>query len=464
MNGWALLDATEAPPANDIRAAGAGPSVPIRLSIKHQMEKTFQKITKAFSTTVNKGPLKEFEWRNHLDHEGRVVRTEELWARIFQGGIDPSLRREVWKHLLNVFPPDLTEDERERHLMMKVNVYWHLTMAWKAQDPNEIETITHMVMKDVLRTDRTYPYFAVPDEHPHMDSLFNVLTTYALANPDVSYAQGMSDLAAPLLVVFEDEAVTYTCFTGLMNRMKSSFLLDGKAMSKKFEHLAFLVQRTDPEFYKFLVMIGADDMFFCYRWLLLDLKREFPFDDALHLFEVTWSSLVPSASTQLPLSGTTFNSVNKTSRGSYNNLCSLNGSLTNLMSDAADCDSDDDEEEILLNCSTSETKLIQPPEPGDLADGNPFSLFMCLAILLLHKEHCIQQQMDYNALAMYFDKMVRKHDLNKTLAKARSLYGDYLSFFNVEMGDDIAAKEDTTATCFNDLVIEAPPQRHFVEC
>ena len=34
-------------------------------------------------------------------------------------------------------------------------------------------------------------------------------------------------------------------------------------------------------------------MFFCYRWLLLELKREFPFDDALLMLEVMWSSLPP---------------------------------------------------------------------------------------------------------------------------------------------------------------------------
>ena len=428
------------------------------------MEKTFHKISKAFSASVINGPLKELEWRCHLDHDGRVMRTEELWARIFQGGIDASLRREIWKHLLNVFPPDLTEDERERHMMMKAKVYWHLKRAWKAREPSEIETISHMVMKDVLRTDRTYPYFAVPDEHAHIDSLFSVLTTYALANPDVSYAQGMSDLAAPLLVVFEDEAITYTCFTSLMNRMKSHFLLDGKAMTKKFEHLAFLVQKMDPEFYKFLVMIGADDMFFCYRWLLLDLKREFPFDDALQLFEVTWSSLTSSSDSPQPQVGT-FNSVNKNFRGNSSIAPPSNGySPVDLLGNCDECDSDIEEDDIMLNSSTSETKLIQLPGPCHLGDGNPFSLFMSLAILFLHKDHCMQQQMDYNALAMYFDKMIRKHDLNKTLTKARALYAEYLSMFGTEVGDDVATKEEQTVTWLDDPVIETPQQCHFVEC
>lgn len=35
-------------------------------------------------------------------------------------------------------------------------------------------------------------------------------------------------------------------------------------------------------------------MLFCYRWLLLEMKREFAFDEALRMLEVTWSSLPKS--------------------------------------------------------------------------------------------------------------------------------------------------------------------------
>lgn len=37
--------------------------------------------------------------------------------------------------------------------------------------------------------------------------------------------------------------------------------------------------------------LQASDLLFCYRWLLLELKREFAFDDALRMLEVLWASL-----------------------------------------------------------------------------------------------------------------------------------------------------------------------------
>lgn len=40
---------------------------------------------------------------------------------------------------------------------------------------------------------------------------------------DIGYIQGMCDLLAPLLVVLEDEALTYVCFSQLMLTMLNNF-------------------------------------------------------------------------------------------------------------------------------------------------------------------------------------------------------------------------------------------------
>lgn len=103
----------------------------------------------------------------------------------------------------------------------------------------------------------------------------------------------MSDIASPILAVMDNEAHAFICFCGIMKRLEGNFHPDGQLMSIKFQHLKLLLQYSDPEFYTYLVSKGADDLFFCYRWLLLELKREFAFDDALRMLEVTWSSLPP---------------------------------------------------------------------------------------------------------------------------------------------------------------------------
>lgn len=101
----------------------------------------------------------------------------------------------------------------------------------------------------------------------------------------------MSDLASPLLVTMGDESHAYICFCALMSRVKPNFMLDGITMTLKFQHLTEGLIYYDPDFYAYLKLHQAEDLLFCYRWLLLEMKREFAFDDALHMLEVLWSSL-----------------------------------------------------------------------------------------------------------------------------------------------------------------------------
>ncbi len=49
----------------------------------------------------------------------------------------------------------------------------------------------------------------------------------------------------------------------------------------------------DPEFFAYLKLRHADDLLYCYRWLLLEMKREFNFNDACVALEVLWASLPP---------------------------------------------------------------------------------------------------------------------------------------------------------------------------
>lgn len=185
--------------------------------------------------------------------------------------------------------------------------YYKLRETWRSavQKGNlagELAYVTSMVRKDVLRTDRLHPFYAGNDDNLNIAALFNILTTYALNHPAVSYCQGMSDIASPILFIMKDEAQAYICFCAVMRRLSVNFMLDGIAMTAKFSHLADALQHYDPEFYDYLKQHQADDLLFCYRWLLLEMKREFAFEDSLRMLEVLWSSLPTNApEIELPL-------------------------------------------------------------------------------------------------------------------------------------------------------------------
>ncbi|KAJ8312140.1 hypothetical protein KUTeg_009513 [Tegillarca granosa] len=62
----------------------------------------------------------------------------------------------------------------------------------------------HRIDKDVQRCDRNYWYFS---SSSNLDKLRNVMCTYVWEHLDIGYVQGMCDLVAPLLVIFDDELV-----------------------------------------------------------------------------------------------------------------------------------------------------------------------------------------------------------------------------------------------------------------
>ncbi|PIO56829.1 hypothetical protein TELCIR_21770, partial [Teladorsagia circumcincta] len=78
----------------------------------------------------------------------------------------------------------------------------------------------HRIDKDVERCDRNLIFFSNKE---NLESLRRVMITYVRRNLEDGYIQGMCDILAPLLVVFEDEALTLECFTMLMTRLRDNF-------------------------------------------------------------------------------------------------------------------------------------------------------------------------------------------------------------------------------------------------
>ncbi|KAA0190582.1 Small G protein signaling modulator 1, partial [Fasciolopsis buskii] len=270
----------------------------------------------------------------------------------------------------------------------------------------------YRIDKDVSRCDRNHSFFANPKKNlapdnlkeihsesdfaelnDNLNKLRKVICTWVWVHLDAGYIQGMCDLLAPLLVVLEDESVTYACFCRLMEWMLPNFpvakspstpsptsnpltetsstglgaettkpstkaavrptllslakrltdvsspvsptpsndsanLIDEgcsdvdrssstrnllaqniyvpsvpspysaaldspgvNCMDLRFANLKALIEVFDPELFTFLTEKSLDCQFyFCYRWLLLDFKREFKYEDVFAIWEVIWAS------------------------------------------------------------------------------------------------------------------------------------------------------------------------------
>ncbi|XP_033113509.1 small G protein signaling modulator 1-like [Anneissia japonica] len=143
----------------------------------------------------------------------------------------------------------------------------------------------HRIDKDVQRCDRNYYYF----NEANLEKLRNIMCTYVWEHLDVGYVQGMCDLVAPLLVILDDESKTYSCFCELMKRMSKNFP-HGGAMDTHFANMRSLIQVLDAEMFEHMHQNGDyTHFYFCYRWFLLDFKRELLYDDTFSTWETIWA-------------------------------------------------------------------------------------------------------------------------------------------------------------------------------
>ncbi|XP_029782681.1 small G protein signaling modulator 2 isoform X4 [Suricata suricatta] len=144
----------------------------------------------------------------------------------------------------------------------------------------------HRIDKDVQRCDRNYWYFTPPN----LERLRDVMCSYVWEHLDVGYVQGMCDLLAPLLVVLDDDQLAYSCFSHLMKRMSQNFP-NGGAMDTHFANMRSLIQILDSELFELMHQNGDyTHFYFCYRWFLLDFKRELLYEDVFAVWEVIWAA------------------------------------------------------------------------------------------------------------------------------------------------------------------------------
>ncbi|XP_041437772.1 small G protein signaling modulator 2 isoform X1 [Xenopus laevis] len=149
----------------------------------------------------------------------------------------------------------------------------------------------HRIDKDVQRCDRNYWYFT--DEN--LEKLRNIMCSYVWEHLDIGYVQGMCDLLAPLMVVLDNDLLAYSCFTQQMKRMCQNFP-NGGEMDTHFANMRSLIQILDSELFELMHQNGDyTHFYFCYRWFLLDFKRELLYEDVFAVWEVIWAARLISS-------------------------------------------------------------------------------------------------------------------------------------------------------------------------
>lgn len=253
----------------------------------------FDKLTLVWGKP-RQSPLTREEWVTFLDSEGRVVDSKTLRKRIFYGGVAHELRKEVWPFLLGYYDYNSTYAEREYLQSMKKQDYEIIKRQWQSISPEQAKRFTKfrerkgLIEKDVVRTDRSFSFYD-GDDNPNVQLLHDILLTHSFYNFDLGYCQGMSDFLSPILFVMEEDSEIFWCFAALMERLGPNFNRDQSGMHAQLFALSKLVELSDSPLHNYFKQNDCLNYFFCFRWILIQFKRELRFEETMRLWEVLWT-------------------------------------------------------------------------------------------------------------------------------------------------------------------------------
>ncbi|KAG5518636.1 hypothetical protein PMAC_002605 [Pneumocystis sp. 'macacae'] len=151
-------------------------------------------------------PISEKQWKSWFNYEGRLSITEEkIKEAIFYKSVHPSIRKEVWCFLLEIYPWDSSSEERETIFSKKCDEYMELKQKWQNNKRQNIDDTfddqKHQIEKDVRRTDKQTHYFSndiivqntsdsyLLEGNPHLETIRNILLTYNEYNKALGYVQ-----------------------------------------------------------------------------------------------------------------------------------------------------------------------------------------------------------------------------------------------------------------------------------
>lgn len=88
---------------------------------------------------------------------------------------------------------------------------------------------------------------------------------------------------------FQSDA--FWCFVGFMDIVYTNFDMDQAGMKRQLQELNKLISIANPRLYSYFKEHKSENMYFCFRWLLVWFKREFTNEDIYELWEVLWTCL-----------------------------------------------------------------------------------------------------------------------------------------------------------------------------
>ncbi|KAM6915911.1 TBC1 domain family member 12 [Xenentodon cancila] len=231
-------------------------------------------------------------WNNeilpHWDTVKGTRRVRDLWWQ----GLPPSVRGRVWSlaigNELNI-TPELYEIFLSR-AKEKWRSYSETSSVNESESDGGASLADRESSLDLIKLDisRTFPsLFIFQKGGPYHDLLHSVLGAYTCYRPDIGYVQGMSFIAAVLILNLE-EAEAFITFANLLNKpcQMAFFRVDHELMLKYFAAFEIFFEENLPRLFNHFQSNNLTPDLYLIDWIFTLYSKSLPLDVACRVWDV----------------------------------------------------------------------------------------------------------------------------------------------------------------------------------
>ncbi|XP_067002612.1 USP6 N-terminal-like protein [Anabrus simplex] len=212
------------------------------------------------------------KWLKMLHNWEASVTTEKMRRRLYKG-LPDSVRGQVWRQLLKL---DVVKEEQK-------GKYQEMLERAHRGSPD-----IRQIDLDVNRTYRDHIMFR-ERYGIQQQALFNVLSAYSVYNLEIGYCQGMSQIAALLLMYMNEEDAFWALSVLIADKKYSmhGFYIPGFPKLLRYqEHHDKIMNRFLPKLKKHLDRNGVDTGIYTLKWFFQCFLDRVPFTLTLRIWDV----------------------------------------------------------------------------------------------------------------------------------------------------------------------------------
>ncbi|XP_032408676.1 TBC1 domain family member 12-like isoform X4 [Xiphophorus hellerii] len=224
----------------------------------------------------------------HWDAMKGTRRVRDLWWQ----GLPPGVRGRVWSLAIGN-ELNITAELYEIFLS-RAKEKWRSYSETSSVNDNESDGGASLADResslDLIKLDisRTFPsLFIFQKGGPYHDLLHSVLGAYTCYRPDIGYVQGMSFIAAVLILNLE-EAEAFITFANLLNKpcQMAFFRVDHELMLKYFTAFEIFFEENLPRLFSHFQTNSLTPDLYLIDWIFTLYSKSLPLDVACRVWDV----------------------------------------------------------------------------------------------------------------------------------------------------------------------------------